>query len=319
MPRTCTPSDPNRSIPLLSAVDIVVVTYNSADCVGTCLRSLPAQSRVCLVENLPGDGSIEAALAVRPDAYILRPRENVGFGAACNLAIRASNTPYILLLNPDATVSPDCVSRLIEYMDCHPHCGGVGPLVLRSDDGRIDSAGMDLLAPGWARDRARGEDVLNAPATGSTHCLSGGVLLLRRTALEQIGRENEAFWGDLFLYNEDVELSMALRRGGWDLHFLREAQAEHQVGGSCAPRRMIRAMAARNRVVTGIVHAKLTEIFSPKVLALWTWRAALDFPRMLDNLRIPELRRDLPKLLAQVRERRRHIRSICHRSAQRGI
>lgn len=292
----------------LGEVDVVVVLYRSGDSIEQALKSVPEPANFWLVENLPEDGSVNAALRARPQANILRPQKNLGFGAACNLAIRQGKSPWILLLNPDAHLDQGCLERMIVSMAANPNIAAVGPLVLRSDDGTIDSAGMDVLAPGWAVDRMRGCPREDAPLTGLVDALSGGVLLLRREALAHCDRLPDAFWGDLFLYNEDVELSLALRKAGWSLLFLREAVAHHEVGGSGGCRKFIRAMACRNRIVTGLVHADRRALVNPKVWCLWGWRALMDWPRMLNNLRIPELRKTLPGLILQIRARRRE----CH-------
>ncbi|MBK9579674.1 MAG: glycosyltransferase family 2 protein [Fibrobacterota bacterium] len=289
-------------------MDVIIVLYRSADCIGDALASLPAHVGIILVENLPGDGSVDAALGMRPDAIVLRPGRNLGFGGACNLAIGRSSAPFLLMLNPDASLATDCLDQLVGHLGANPSCGAVGPLVLRSDDGTIDSAGMDVLAPGWTRDRSRGLRENDAPKPGIVSCLSAGVLLLRRNALESIGRHPDAFWADLFLYNEDVELSFALRQGGWELHFHPRARAFHAVGGSSPPRRPIRAMAARNRLLTGIVHLGWRDLLRPTSLLRWAWRIAMDTPRLLDNFRLPELRSALPPLAKQLPGRRARIR-----------
>ncbi len=294
--------------PTRPQVEICIVLYRSADCIGDALASLPPQAGVILVENLPGDGSVEAALSVQPDAVVLRPGANLGFGGACNLAIRHSRAPFLLMLNPDASLATDCLEKLVGHLVANPSCGAVGPLVLRSDDGAIDSAGMDVLAPGWTRDRSRGLPEKDAPKAGVASSLSAGVLLLRREALESIGRFPDAFWADLFLYNEDVELSFALCQAGWELHFLPSARALHAVGGSNPPRRPIRAMAARNRLLTGIVHTTWRDLRRPVGLLRWAWRIAMDTPRLLDNFLLPELRSALLPLLKQLPRRRARIR-----------
>jgi N-acetylglucosaminyl-diphospho-decaprenol L-rhamnosyltransferase len=289
------------------SVDVAIILFRSSGTIASALRSLPRGARIWLVENLPDDGSVEAALDACPDACILRPNTNLGFGAACNLAIAQGSAPFILLLNPDARLEPGCLDRMLLEMESNPNTAAVGPLVLQSRDGLIDSAGLKVRAPGWTFDRMRGRPKKEAPPTGFVEALSGGVLLLRRSALVDIGRHPEAFWGDLFLYSEDVDLSIALRRGGWSLLYLQEALAYHDVGGSSPPQDFVRALACRNRIVTGLVHTETMAFFSPINWALWSWRACMDCVRILNNFRIPELRRALPGLLFQVRSRRRQL------------
>lgn len=288
--------------------DIILVLYNSAGCIGDCLATIPAATTrpvtVWLVENLPGDGSADAALRACPEANLLRPGRNLGFGAACNLALGCGVAPHALMLNPDARLEPGCIDRLIDALEADPRAAASGALVVRSDDGRIDSAGMETVVTGWARDRRRGESVEKAPEAGETDALSGGVLMLRRTALQAIGRLPEAFWGDFFLYNEDVELSMALRCGGWRLLFVPTARAIHAVGGSGGARRLMRGYCARNRVVVLLTYASWRDLCSLRFYLQWIRRIVLDLPQLSDNLRLPPLRRSLWPLLCQIPARR---------------
>jgi N-acetylglucosaminyl-diphospho-decaprenol L-rhamnosyltransferase len=294
----------------IHAIDAIVVLYNSADSIGEAIRTLPESVHVLLVENLPGDGSVDAALQVRPDATVLRPGKNLGFGGACNLAIGASTSPWILLLNPDAQLAPGCLDALLQASNSDDQIAALGPLVLRLSDGKIDTAGIRILAPGWTADRSRGANRDEAPASGFVEALSGGVLLLRRSALLETQMHPNAFWADLFLYSEDVDLSLALRRAGRKLFYCREAVAHHVVGASSSNRSFIRAIGCRNRIVVGLAHASMFDFISPQVWSRWGWRALMDWRRMLDNLLIPQLRTALPRLLRQIPARRRHLRNL---------
>ncbi len=265
------------------SVDVVIVLYHSADCISEAIRSLSLQRiplTLHLVDNCPGDGSLNAALTAAPDAHVIHPGGNIGFGGGCNLAVAATSAPYILLLNPDARLDPSCLDLLVQSLEEHSDRGAAGPLVCRSDNGSIDTAGMEMIVPGWARDRCRGQAPADAPASGTVNALSGGVLLLRRQTLKAIGRATEPFWEDLFLYNEDVELSLALTEGGWKLGYLREARAVHSVGGSEGDHRMIRALAARNRLLTAFAHTPCRIWLRPRTLLLWSRRILLDLPRL---------------------------------------
>lgn len=285
-------------------IDIIIVLYNSASCIDQCLFSIKRATdrpyKVWLVENCPKDGSVEAALQAEPNAVVIRPGKNLGFGAAINLALAHSTSPYILLLNPDAHLEYQSLDRLIETLETNPCAAASGALVLRIDDGKIDTAGMEIVVTGWARDRGRGQIAEMAPDSGEVEALSGGVLLLRRASLAEANRHPNAFWGELFLYNEDVELSLALRRNGWKLLFVQSARAFHVVGGAGGSRRLMRAYCARNRIMTMLVHATKCDILSFKFYLQWARRILLDAPQLMDNLRLAHLRADLLPLIRQV-------------------
>jgi N-acetylglucosaminyl-diphospho-decaprenol L-rhamnosyltransferase len=295
-------------------IDVVVVLCGCAEFVADGLGSLREATarplRVWLVDNGPGDGSLEAALEAWPSAEVVRPERNVGFGEGCNLAFARSDAPWVLLLNPDARLEPGAIDKMLGELIEHPELAAVGPLVLREDDGTVDTAGMELVAPGWARDRARGKALGDAPRTGRVELLCGAVLLLRREAVREIGRDERPFWGGLFLYNEDVELCHALGARGWELAYLAEARARHRVGASGGPRSRFSAMAARNRVLTLLVHATVGDLLRPLPVFHWVRRIVIDAPKLWRSAITADDRRDLFELLREVRARRSEVAAL---------
>jgi GT2 family glycosyltransferase len=105
-----------------------------------------------------------------------------------------------------------------------------------------------------------------------------------------------------------VELSLAISAAGWKLGFVREATASHVVGGSGGKRRLVRAMSARNRILTALVHSRWRDLVSPLFWLLWVRRIFLDLPQLSDNLRVAQLRVELWTLISQVPARRRMCR-----------
>src|ERR1700682_2151979 len=92
-------------------VAVVVVSYNTRDLLISCLSSViestsPADIEIVVVDNASNDGSLEALRQTFPQVITIVNRANLGFGVACNQAIRASNAPFILLMNSDATITP---------------------------------------------------------------------------------------------------------------------------------------------------------------------------------------------------------------------
>src|ERR1700720_1817962 len=90
----------------MSSVGIVIVTYNSGEHIGACLdAALPTGAHIIVVDNASHD---ETCVAVSSRGVCLIGNEdNRGFAAAVNQGIRALDTPYILLLNPDSVLLTD--------------------------------------------------------------------------------------------------------------------------------------------------------------------------------------------------------------------
>jgi GT2 family glycosyltransferase len=226
-------------------VAVVVVSYNSRDDVLRCLGSLPAEGRpleVVVVDNASGDGSAEAVRAAFPRATVIDAGANLGFAAASNRGARASRAGHLLFLNPDTEVEPGAVDAMAALLDGRPDVGVVGPAVLNADGTPQVSTGPFLtLASEWRQRRLvkgvarRDPEALRAAArqAGSEHepdWVSGACLMVRRSTFEAVGGFDERF----FLYEEDVDLCLRVRRAGGRIVFTPAARIRHRLGTAMA-------------------------------------------------------------------------------------
>lgn len=226
------------------AVSVIVVSYNTGADLLRCLASLAANVRlpleVVVVDNASDDGSPDRVRAAFPRARVIESGSNLGFSAANNAGLRASTALHVLILNPDAEITPGAVETLSRILDARPAVGVVGPLT-RNLDGSIQvSFGPDLtpLAE-WRQGRlVRGvrkrrpealrEAEARAAAQREVDWVSGSCFLARRRALESVGGFDEGF----FLYEEDADLCLRLRRAGWSVLFTPAAEVRHALGRS---------------------------------------------------------------------------------------
>lgn len=238
-------------------IDAVVVTYNSGDTIRACVAPLLdlVDVRVTVVDNASDDGTLEAVcgLAVRA----VRSGRNAGFGAGCNLGARTGDAPLLLLLNPDATIAPADLTRLVAVLDAEPDVGLVGPRLLDGDGKLIPSLRrlqrpssvwsealyLHRLAPDarWSSEIETRQDRYDAVAY--PEWISGAAMLVRREAFDAIGGFDEQF----FLYCEDQDLCARLRTAGWRIRYEPEATVSH-VGGHSAPRTTLLGVLAESRI-----------------------------------------------------------------------
>jgi N-acetylglucosaminyl-diphospho-decaprenol L-rhamnosyltransferase len=227
-------------------VAVVIVSFEARETLLAALDSLRAHvSRpieTIVVDNASTDGSAEAIRAAHPEVVVIDNGKNVGFARACNQGWRASQTPYVLFLNPDAEVTPGAVDTLARLLESRPEAGAAGPRT-RNADGSIQvSTGPDLTPLAERRQRrlvrgvARREPVALAEAE-ALHArehepawVSGSCLMTRRAALEGVGGFDERF----FLYEEDADLCRRMRAAGWRIVFTPAAEVRHALGRSMA-------------------------------------------------------------------------------------
>ena len=237
-------------------VAVVVVSYGvRAQLVG-CLRSirtaLPGAQTV-VVDNASEDGSAAAA-AGDPDVRLIALRQNLGFSAAVNRGVAACDAPFILLLNPDATLPGACHSALLRPLREDP---GVWAAGYR----QVDQAGYRQLSAGprptltkeWARRVVQRQ--LDRPAAWCGAVLdlyahaprqvgwvAGSSLLVRRSAFVQVAGFDEQF----FLYFEDIDFCLRLQRAGGRVVFDPRLTLMHARGRSAAQVPKLAARAYRD-------------------------------------------------------------------------
>ena len=225
---------------------IVIVSYESRDPLVAGLEAIAARvtlaHEVVVIDNASGDGSADAVRARFPSATVIANAENVGFARANNQGLRVARGEYVLVLNADAEVGAGAVETMAALLDARPDVGIVGPRT-RYPDGRIQVSFGPMLAPvaEWRQRRlVRGVQRGDAAALARAEALaaaeqepawvSGSCLMARRAALEAVGFFDEAY----FLYEEDVDLCIRVRRAGWRIVYTPRAEVVHHLGTSMA-------------------------------------------------------------------------------------
>jgi GT2 family glycosyltransferase len=242
----------------LDTVAAVVVLHDSGDVVGDCLRSLPSDIEVVVVDNASSDDGAARARAARPDARLVRSQINRGFGGGCNLGWHATGREVLLFLNPDVRLETDTVVRLLARLDEEPH-GMVGPALLDAEGGGrpckarpsavMDAIGLLPAAQRWAPGGWDGKLPAGAPvhsAGGPVAALEGACFLIRRADLARVGGFDE----DLFLYSEEEDLAVRLARIGGRPVYEPRARALH-IGGTSTEK--VSRFATRHRYRSRVI------------------------------------------------------------------
>jgi GT2 family glycosyltransferase len=226
-------------MPLVSAI---VASFNARPYLERCVASvLGSVDEVVVVDAASTDGSAELVREQFPTARVIALSENQGFGVSMNVGIESTDGDYLLLLNSDAWGTEGAVERLVACAESDPGAAVVGPRLL-NPDGTLQRSIRGYPTPWrlateyfflrWLAPYSR---LVNAfygagfshrePA--SVEFLVGAVLLVRRSALAEVGAFDAAF----FMFDEEVDLCYRLSRAGWRVHFCPAAKFIH-VGGA---------------------------------------------------------------------------------------
>lgn len=261
-------SSPHDKPPRVSAC---VVTFNNAGCLASCLDALFHQEGVLtdavVVDNASRDNSVEIASAY-PGVRIVESSKNLGFAAGANTAHRLSQGSYILFLNPDVVMAPNCLRVLVDTLrGGGDDLAAVQPKLLRpqEDDGDgslLDSTGMVLsLCDMRPHDRGFGEaDKGQFDQAGDIFGPTAACALWRREILEGLTLAGELFDEAFFAYYEDLDLAWRARVLGCRFLYQPEALAEHSRKNPIFHGRQVEARAFANRYLALIKNADAQEL-----------------------------------------------------------
>ena len=209
----------NRPLPLPD-VDAVVVNRDGGDSLFAAIRALEAQVGVDLSVLVVDNGSRpeerERLAREAPRIRVVPFSRNLGFAGAANEGIARTRSPYVLLLNNDATIDPDYAARLAARLLSDDRLAAVQGLVLSADTARVDGAGIAWTERGEAVPLFAGRPPAEVPSDPfEVAGVSATAAMYRRDALASLSPSVRGFDDSYFAYYEDADLALRLARAGW--------------------------------------------------------------------------------------------------------
>lgn len=198
---------------------------------------------VFVVDNNSVDGSVEMVKEKFPHVKLIANKVNTGFSKANNQAMQIASGEYFLLLNPDTVVEEETFRKVIDFMDAHPNAGGLGVKMVDGKGIYLPESKRGLPTPdvafykifGISRIFPKSKKFnkyylghLSSNETNKIEILSGAFMLMRKSALDNVGLLDEAF----FMYGEDIDLSWRIILGGYDNYYFPDTTIIHYKGES---------------------------------------------------------------------------------------
>ncbi len=249
-------------------VFVVVLSWNGLADTIRCLDSLERLSyprellRVVVVDNGSEDDSPRVLRSRYPAITVIENHRNLGYTGGTNVGLRFAldaGAEYIWLLNNDATVDGEVLSRLIRVGEAATRVGLLSPGVYDSDSGEVQWAGTVLDVPRrMFVDLVDAERRSVAVAEGPV-LLWGTAMLIKRAAAEAVGSFDDRY----FAYIEDLDYSLRVINAGMETRVVRDARIFHKGAQSLGRMSPIRHyLLVRNRYLFWRSHLG----------AEWTWR-----------------------------------------------
>lgn len=122
----------------MNQLDIIIVSYNTAAYTKRAIESVLKETqktdyKIIMVDNDSKDNSVELVETHFPDVEVIQTGDNLGFAKAVNIGVNASNSEYILLLNPDTVILDSAIDKLMQFAEKSPRAGAWGGVTLNND------------------------------------------------------------------------------------------------------------------------------------------------------------------------------------------
>jgi GT2 family glycosyltransferase len=225
---------------MADSVLVSIVSFNGKAFLQRCLDGVFSQTHgpmeVCLLDNASRDGTVDFVSKNFPSVKVIPSSVNLGFGGGHNVIIRQAQSPFVLVLNQDAFLSPTFLEELIAAVKDRPEVGIAGGKLYSLRKGEPNAEGEEIIDMTWLDIEKKRRQVCYAqsqPDKGQAavptlaFAMDGAATLLRRTMLEEVEIDGEYYDEDFFAGKEDLDISWRAQLCGWKCLYVPSAIGHH--------------------------------------------------------------------------------------------
>jgi len=223
-------------------ISVIIVNWNTKDLLRNCLNSVYKTIselifEIIVVDNFSSDGSVEMLEKEFPSVIRIVNKENRGFGAANNQALKIMKGKYALLLNTDTVLMPEAVNKLWNFCEANDKAAIVCGQLLNADGTKQNSMAsfpslltlaantslLEYLFPGrYPSKRYEHASPIEVDS------VIGACMMIRKKALDEAGTFDERY----FFFFEETDLAYTMRLKGWKIYQVPKSLIYHLQGQS---------------------------------------------------------------------------------------
>jgi len=209
-------------------VSVIVLNYNAGELLLNCIESIKKSAyknlEIIVVDNISTDKSQKICKEKYPDIKLIQNDENFGYCEGNNIGIRKAKGDFIMILNPDTIVEPNCIRELIF---AHEKLGEglYQPKILSLNEKQVlQSTGnmLHVFGFGFAKDKGRKDEGVDEEIKKIGYA-SGTCLFTSRNVLEKVGLLDSF----LFLYHDDLDLGWRASQIGINSYYVPKSKIYH--------------------------------------------------------------------------------------------
>lgn len=236
-------------------LSIITINYNGLKDTCELIETLPLEDKsieVIVVDNASTQDEATAIEERYPQVKVIRSKDNLGFAGGNNLGIKAAQGKFLFFLNNDTVLRPQAsdLRPLISRLESSPKMGMVCPKIKFSWGNQlIQFAGYTPLSPITMRNKAFGCGEVDHGQYNTAHptpYAHGAAMMIKREVIEKAGMMPECY----FLYYEELDWSMMIRRAGYDIWYESACTIYHKESQTTGQNSLLRTYyITRNRLL----------------------------------------------------------------------
>ena len=209
-------------------VSIIILNYNAGELLLNCVDSLKKSTytnlEILIVDNISSDNSQKKCKEKFPDIKLIQNNENLGYCGGNNVGINEAKGKFIVILNPDTIIEPNCIDELILAYNKFGNALYQPKILSLNEKDIIQSTGNMLHVFGFGFARDKGNKVTNKEESiEKIGYASGTCLFTSREVFDKIGLLDEF----LFLYHDDLDLGWRAAQIGINSYYVPKSKIFH--------------------------------------------------------------------------------------------
>ncbi len=209
-------------------VSVIVLNYNAGELLLNCIESIKKSAyknlEIIVVDNISTDKSQKICKEKYPDIKLIQNDKNFGYCEGNNIGIRKAKGDFIMILNPDTIVEPNCIRELI-FANERLGEGLYQPKILSLNEKQVlQSTGnmLHVFGFGFAKDKGRKDEGIGEEIKKIGYA-SGTCLFTSRNVLDKVGLLDSF----LFLYHDDLDLGWRASQIGINSYYVPKSKIYH--------------------------------------------------------------------------------------------
>ncbi len=268
-------------------ISIIILNFNTDKLLSICLKSIADSSlenltiETIIVDNHSADNSIKEAQVIsnkyqkqlNPKYLLLK--SNLGFAAGNNRGISLLHplSKYVLFLNPDTTLKPDCLQGVYNYLQKNPNIDAATCAVILAKNNQLQPechrgfptpqnsffyfTGIYRLFPKSPIFNGYFLGHLDLSLPHTIDACVGAFIMLNTSVGKKIGWWNEKY----FFYGEDLDFCYQLKKHHFSLWFIPQFQITHYQGISSGIKKTKSKASRQTRIRSAKASTQAMRIF----------------------------------------------------------